>query len=37
MCGNGAFFACIQWVSFSPHFSVLVFNLRTARNIIKLS
>ncbi|HAS6741834.1 TPA: hypothetical protein GRI78_02290 [Vibrio parahaemolyticus] len=29
--------AFIQLVSSSPHFSVLVFNLRTARNIIKLS
>ncbi|TPA81314.1 hypothetical protein DXJ77_00575 [Vibrio parahaemolyticus] len=37
MSGNGVFFAFIQWVSVSPHFSVLVFNLRTARNIIKLS
>ncbi|AVW98383.1 hypothetical protein DLH77_19650 [Vibrio parahaemolyticus] len=27
----------MQLVSSSPHFSVLVFNLRTARNIIKLS
>ncbi|NCM80365.1 hypothetical protein FP735_21640 [Vibrio parahaemolyticus] len=27
----------MQWVSSSPHFSVLVFNLRIARNIIKLS
>ncbi|EGQ9695426.1 hypothetical protein D2H32_00320 [Vibrio parahaemolyticus] len=27
----------MQLVSSSPHFSVLVFNLRIARNIIKLS
>ncbi|PMS41221.1 hypothetical protein C1S99_22325 [Vibrio parahaemolyticus] len=27
----------MQLVSSSIHFSVLVFNLRTARNIIKLS
>ncbi|EGR1983152.1 TPA: hypothetical protein GRI96_01385 [Vibrio parahaemolyticus] len=27
----------MQLVSSSLHFSVLVFNLRTARNIIKLS
>ncbi|TPB12156.1 hypothetical protein FVP00_05860 [Vibrio parahaemolyticus] len=27
----------MQWVSASPHFSVLAFNLRIARNIIKLS
>ncbi|EGQ9942461.1 hypothetical protein FP741_17240 [Vibrio parahaemolyticus] len=37
MGGNSAFFVFIQLVSSSLHFSVLVFNLRTARNIIKLS
>ncbi|HAS6724674.1 hypothetical protein CV742_07480 [Vibrio parahaemolyticus] len=30
-------FAFIQWVSVFPHFYVSAFNLRTARNIIKLS
>ncbi|EGR1144627.1 hypothetical protein EC562_17475 [Vibrio parahaemolyticus] len=27
----------MQWVSVLPHFYVLAFNLRIARNIIKLS